>query len=462
MKPLGFVMLATALSASPACLGESRSAGADSFAADAEPSGGKSAQPVDHSQPADARDAFLAAFDRYQVVGGMSAGHGNKDVDDFILDLIRDPRLADTVNDIAVECGNSLYQDVLDRYIAGGDVPVAEVRAVWRNTTQPDCGFSTFYEALFPLVRRVNQALPAEKRLRVLACDPPIDWRQVASLDDLEPFMDRDATFATVMEREVLAKQRKALLAFGVRHLLHGVPSGVGRYEANGYPGVTYVIAAHVGFANDRPLAGDNAELEAKMASWSVPSLISFAGSWLGELEPAYFNSEAFFAGQTGYPGVDAYLYVGPRDMLLREPRSAQAVLDLEYIAELRQRADALDESAGAPTHPETTFRHRAVWLRDGLSQLRRRRSARRKHRAGRARHHLHQPRRARRRFGGLPRQLFFNHAQHVLELPVSPRGGRPVGAVSRLLHRRVRAGGKRRAIPPDRLRRRRSAPALL
>lgn len=56
-------------------------------------------------------------------------------MDEFLLDLLRNPALPGKVNDIAVECGNELYQSVLDRYIAGNDVPVEEVRLVWRNTT---------------------------------------------------------------------------------------------------------------------------------------------------------------------------------------------------------------------------------------------------------------------------------------------------------------------------------------
>ena len=80
-----------------------------------------------------------------------------KDVDDFILSLIRDPAFPAKVSDIEVECGNSLYQPVLDRYIAGEDVPFTEVRKVWRNTTQPMCGYSGFFEQLFPLVRANSQ-----------------------------------------------------------------------------------------------------------------------------------------------------------------------------------------------------------------------------------------------------------------------------------------------------------------
>jgi hypothetical protein len=106
--------------------------------------------------PEDATRAILAAFDNYEVVG-MAAAHGGKDMDDFILHLVREPVFPSRVNDIVVECANSLYQDILDRYIAGDDVPLSEARQVWRNTTMTMCSVSGFYEILFPLVRRINQ-----------------------------------------------------------------------------------------------------------------------------------------------------------------------------------------------------------------------------------------------------------------------------------------------------------------
>jgi hypothetical protein len=71
-------------------------------------------------KPVDAEGTILAAFDKYEVVG-ISAAHGNKDLDDFLLHLTRNPAFPNKVNDVVVECGNSLYQPTLDRYIAGGD-----------------------------------------------------------------------------------------------------------------------------------------------------------------------------------------------------------------------------------------------------------------------------------------------------------------------------------------------------
>jgi hypothetical protein len=288
---------------------------------------------ADTVHPSDARRAILAAFDQYDVVGGMSPAHGVKDVDDFLIGLIRDPKLPGTVNDIVVECGNSLYQPVLDRYIAGDDVPLTEVRQVWRNTTQPNCGFSTFYEELFPLVRRINEKLPPAKKLRVLAGDPPVDWSKVHSLDDLMPFMDRDTAIASVMESEVLSKHRKALMLFGLAHMTHG-GGAVGTYEQH-YPHSTFVIADHRGFTKD------NDALENRMTSWPVPSLTRVKRTWLDRLDSSYFEG---FPGQWGSAAVDAYLYVGRRDHLMHQPISARTVLDEDYIAELERRAATLGE----------------------------------------------------------------------------------------------------------------------
>lgn len=301
--------------------------------------------PTNTVHPSDAQRAILAAFDEYDVVGGMSPAHGVKDVDDFLIDLIRDPNLPGTVNDIAVECGNSLYQPILDRYIAGGDVPFAEVRQVWRNTTQPNCGFSTFYEELFPLVRRINEKLPPARKLRVLACDPPVDWSKVHSLDDLMPFMDRDTTIASVMESEVLSKHRKALMLFGLAHMTHG-GGAVGSYEQH-YPNSTFVIADHRGFAKD------NDVLENRMTSWPVPSLTPVKGTWLDRLDSSYFEG---FPGQWGSAAVDAYLYVGRRDLLMHQPISARTVLDEDYISELEHRADTVGEPPNGLMRPEVIF----------------------------------------------------------------------------------------------------------
>jgi hypothetical protein len=282
--------------------------------------------------PEEAQKAILALFDKYEVVGGMNPSEGCKDVDDFILALIRNPAFPEKVNDIAVEGGNSLYQSLLDRYIAGENVPLSEAQQAWRNTTQPACDFSAFYPELFPLVRRINQKLALGKQLRVLALDPPIDWSKVKSQEDRRPYRNRDASIASVMEREVLSKHRKALIIIGVGHLSD---RGYG-YEQK-YPNATFVIDVW-GFGGDAHWAKYNDALEKRMSSWPIPSLVRIKGAWLADLPLAYYS-----------PGVDAYLYLGPRDLLLRQFIPAKTAMDTAYMAELQRRADIRGRAMNPP-----------------------------------------------------------------------------------------------------------------
>ncbi len=303
------------------------------------------AAPADAGQPRPPSDpvgALLAAFDTHSIVAKSSPDPGT-----FVFDLIRDPRFPGRVNDIAVECGNARLQPLLDAYIAGGDVP--DISRVWRDTTQPSCGFSVFYEQLFALVRQVNTKVPAARKIRVLASDPPIDWSRIHAPADMEPFYDRDASIVSVVRTQVLQKHRKALMLFGLGHLTHNGGSGAVAQLEREYPGAAYVVTDHYGFTSD------NARLEQRLGSW--PSLTPVAGSWLGTLETTYFPTNRDYPpGTQGYPGVDAYLYEGPADLLLREPLSARAILDTDYLNELRRRATALDTPPDGLEWPETFF----------------------------------------------------------------------------------------------------------
>ncbi len=300
--------------------------------------------------PQPAIPAILAAFDKYEVVGISAEPHDFKDADDFILSLIRSPEFPAKVNDIAVECGNSLYQPLLDRYIAGEDVSFTEVQKVWRDTTQPMCSFSGFFEEFFPLVRTINQKLLLDKRLRVLAGDPPIDWSTVKSVGDAAK--DRDGNIASVMEKEVFSKHRKALMLFGLDHLFHGGRVGLTGENAaaifeKDYPGKTFVIGSLALF--DLKANGSAAK---PFEKWPYPSLTQVRGTWLGALDITHFylpvvtsdkDCDPYFV----YPNsdekavsasVDAFLYFGPGDLSLTEPIPADILLDSTFMAEMFRR----------------------------------------------------------------------------------------------------------------------------
>jgi hypothetical protein len=236
------------------------------------------------------------------------------------------------------------------------------------------CVVAVTYEQLFTTVREVNRKLPADKRLRVLAGDPPIDWKKARSRSDADPFLgQRDTHFASVVEQQVLAKNRKALLIIGTVHLfkarprvtpgtnagqprpapaLAKRPGNVTQLLEENYPGSSLVIAPHAGFGNLRPeLAELNAKLEARMAAWSKPSLVLVKDTWLGALEttalvPPMIGPDGRprdpFAGLTLGDMVDAYLYLGPRDCLTRSNPSAETLKDQAYLDELSRRSQIL------------------------------------------------------------------------------------------------------------------------
>ena len=318
--------------------------------------------------PEPAIPAILSAFDKYEVVA-MPQGHGMQDLGDFIFSLIRTPAFSEKVNDIEVEFGNSLYQPMLDRYIAGEDVPFTEVQKVWRKDGQPALGASAFVEQFFPLVRALNQRLPPGRRLRVLAGDPPVDWDQIKSMEDIIRLVHRDASIASVMEKEVLSKHRKALMLFGTFHLMHGTgASAVSLYEKD-YPNLTFVISDLGTFDTDLPtLAGS------PFVTWPIPSLTRAQDTWLGSLDLSHFlppptridqdcNVHHEFPKALQKPMedlVDAFLYLGPQDLRLSEKLPADIAFDASYRTEL-QKGGAMFGFPRAATETQKEFDQQIV-----------------------------------------------------------------------------------------------------
>ncbi len=231
--------------------------------------------------------AILDAFKSHDVVALGEGAHGNEQGHRFRLSLIRDPRFRATVNDIVVEFGNARYQDVMDRFVGGEQVSDDTLRQVWQNTTQVTPVWDTpIYEEFFRAVRAVNMSLPAERRLRVLLGHPPIDWDQVHTFEDFNKWMtngNRNRHPAEVIRREVLAKQRRALVIYGEAHLARG-PAGqsmVQLLESTASLKV-FTIASPISM----PTATALQTFQADAASWRVPSIAILRGTvtWQDEL----------------------------------------------------------------------------------------------------------------------------------------------------------------------------------
>lgn len=175
--------------------------------------------------------------------------HQRNEFYNFLHAVINEPDFTSRVNDIVIEAGNSRLQPILDRYIRGENVPIVELQQVWQETTMVLVWDSPLYKDFLASVRELNLRLPLARRLRVLAGDPPIDWAHVNDKNDFQRFADRDLSYATVVEREVLAKGHRALLILGRQHVIRRAPAepedkhpGVADLLNVRHPGMAYSV----------------------------------------------------------------------------------------------------------------------------------------------------------------------------------------------------------------------------
>jgi len=271
-------------------------------------------------EPEPAIPALLKAFDSYPVVA-LGESHWSKPAGEFYLSLVRAPGFSDHVNAVVLECGNSLYQPILDRYMNGEDVPYAELSLVWRNTTKVTSWDSPIYENLIRGLRDVNVNLPQARRVRVLAGDAPIDWSKIRTHKDWENALQGDDFFVDLIEREVLAKNQKALLIMGANHVTHGK-------NWFGDDDVTSLLEKHRHRVYVALLWGIAGYTDAEVRGGPVPSITPLRGSKLGKM--TYVRRRADDAA-------DAYLYLGPSEAIAYPDWNA-IQKDTAYWTELQRR----------------------------------------------------------------------------------------------------------------------------
>jgi len=281
--------------------------------------------------------------------------HRRKEFHDFLRALVRDPRFGAVVDDVVVEFGNARYQDLVDRWIAGG-AGDADISSAWRETTQILVWDSPLYEDFYRSIRDLNRGLPAQRRKRVLLGDPPIDWSKVADATDYGRFAERDETFAGVVEREVLARGRTALLVVGGEHVLRTpraeplpVHPGVGDLLTRRHPGATFAVYA---VPSSRPLA-DHAGCSPRL----IPTSGEVGKRSFAELLQPGLKVQRTVDGKRVWVAIeqaklppireraDALLWLGPTETLVPEPR--RVLEDAAYVTEVHRRAKIMSEFFG-------------------------------------------------------------------------------------------------------------------
>lgn len=232
--------------------------------------------PAKPAIPLDPITGILDLFKEYRLVGLGEGPHNNEEGHRFRLALLRHPRFSTLVNDIVVEMGTARYQDAMDRYVRGETVPRSELRRFWEDTTVNGTGADKpMYEEFFTAVRDLNRTLPKERQIRVLGGEPPIAWESIRKTEDLRRWwMQRDPHAVAVIKREVLARNRRALIVYGDGH-----------FQGRGFAPRSITVGLEAEGEKIFTIAtsfGDIVPFQPDVAAWKVPSFAHLKGTTIG------------------------------------------------------------------------------------------------------------------------------------------------------------------------------------
>ena len=305
---------------------------------------------------AKATDAIFSAFGQHAVVG-LGDVHGMAQEEDFYLSLIQDPRFAAEVGNVVVEFGDASQQNTIDRYVNGDEVPYTQLRKVWADTvgwlpTVTSMGYLNFYAQ----VRAVNSALPKERRIRVWLGDPPIDWSKPISQADFSKILaDRDRYPADLLETEIFAKGKKALVLYGTFHF-YFQGSLRNRIEAH-HPGAFFIVTPYSGFTDLKCSEAFEKTVQNVPAPFMVGPVRKTQLQQLMKAPGCHFLNASDFSFPVSFTkerkakelsdmedqssGVagDALIYLGAARTLTESPLSPDLYLDEDFRKELNKRS---------------------------------------------------------------------------------------------------------------------------
>ena len=207
---------------------------------------------LSEAMPVEAVRAVVDALGDHAVVA-LGESHDLDEAGRFYDALVGSDAFAKAADAVVVEFGNARYQDLVDRYTSGEQLSAASVRRVWQDTTQVGAWDAPMYERFFRAVRDANADRSPAARIRILLGDPPIDWSTVAGEDDVKQLLaSRERFMARLVERQIVARHRHAVIIAGLAHLERPTgatqqPNVTQQLDAAA-PGSTYVVGVHLGF----------------------------------------------------------------------------------------------------------------------------------------------------------------------------------------------------------------------
>jgi len=292
--------------------------------------------PLEQPRLQNASTAMIRLFNTHDMVMFGEVHDGEQEYE-WLSKLVKTPGFSDHVDDIVVEFGNALYQETVDRYVAGENIPFDEVQKAWRNTVGDVLPVSPEYGWLYKAVREANMEHPGKRGVRLVMGSPPADWAKIRNSADLAPYeAEREQWYARVVKTEVLAKHHHALLIMGAGHFLRGHEEAL-QYELaaeqrRNLPPLDRIrlrpgyVEREIRAAGANPylvVFGTNAvdnhgNVDRRFDSLPVPVLVPLFGTWVGALpaQPVLSGGRAAAIPLTLADQADALLYVAPCSVL--------------------------------------------------------------------------------------------------------------------------------------------------
>jgi hypothetical protein len=242
--------------------------------------GAQQLPPGSDPQPTPGLDAILSLRNRYAIVG-IGEFPGCQEVYNFLAALLKDARFSSAFNDILVDFGNPRYQNLIDAYVGGEDIPFDTLKQVWQDTTDVGLWDSPLYAEFYDTVREVNALLAAGQHLRVVLGGAPIIWSTIKTAEEFQATVGAHEQSLASAINDSINQGHRALVIAGAKHLFRQHPGGTNArslVEAQNPNQMAVVLA-------QSRLGGDlYTQVESAEAAWPLNSMAAISGTWLGAL----------------------------------------------------------------------------------------------------------------------------------------------------------------------------------
>lgn len=219
---------------------------------------------------------------------------------------------------------------------------------MWRDVTSPGGCDSPVYEQFLQEIRLVNQTLPHDQKIRVVAGEYPIDWAKIKNPQEWNQISSaRDPFAADLISREILQRRRKVLIIYGAGHVYRSMtdlaPRNLVSLLDQKFPGRVYSVVRLSG------LYPETAKLERMIESVERPILLPLRGTAFGDLDANRFIGRnlpsRWFAEGLGVGKVaDACVYSGQTADTIVNPEPSVAA-DTRYAKEKARRMELIRRS---------------------------------------------------------------------------------------------------------------------